>query len=149
MFRLRMSEHGPRTRSKRGRSSLTHFRGPRATTVAARGRFISRAISPGKHTHGNTFFKTSVHLYRTTKLQKEERNLGWISTTCSSCSQVAQIGSVTSVCKRETSAWNRCCHIRFRPRSYVEINKVCLRRQTVYSLVHKWKCVFYCSNYMC
>lgn len=50
MFRLRISEHGPRTRSKRGRSSLTHFRGPRATTVAARGRFISRAISPGTHT---------------------------------------------------------------------------------------------------
>ena len=46
MFRLRMSEHGPRTRSNLGRSSLTHFRGPRATTVAARGRFISRAISP-------------------------------------------------------------------------------------------------------
>lgn len=48
MLRLRMSEQGPRTRSKRGRSSLTHFRGPRATTVAARGRFISRAISPGE-----------------------------------------------------------------------------------------------------
>ena len=47
MLRLRMSEHGPRTRSNRGRSSLTHFSGPRATTVAARGRFISRAISPG------------------------------------------------------------------------------------------------------
>lgn len=46
MLRLRMSEQGPRTRSKRGRSSFTHFRGPRATTVAARGRFISRAISP-------------------------------------------------------------------------------------------------------
>lgn len=49
MLRLRISEHGPRTRSKRGRSSLTHFRGPRATTVAARGRFISRAISPATH----------------------------------------------------------------------------------------------------
>lgn len=50
MFRLRISEHGPRTRSNRGRSNLTHFKGPRATTVAARGRFISRAISPGKET---------------------------------------------------------------------------------------------------
>lgn len=51
MLRLSMSEQGPRTRSKRGRSSLTHFRGPRATTVAARGRFISRAISPGGRRH--------------------------------------------------------------------------------------------------
>lgn len=49
MLRLRMSEQGPSTRSKRGRSSLTHFRGPRATTVAARGRFISNAISPRIH----------------------------------------------------------------------------------------------------
>ncbi len=48
MLRLRMSEHGPKTRSKRGRSSLTHLSGPRATTVAARSRFISRAISPGE-----------------------------------------------------------------------------------------------------
>lgn len=46
MFRLRISEHGPRTRSNRGRSSFTHFNRPRATTVAARGRFINRAISP-------------------------------------------------------------------------------------------------------
>lgn len=48
MFLLRISEHGPRTRSKRGRSSLTHFKVPRETTVAARGRFISSAISPGQ-----------------------------------------------------------------------------------------------------
>lgn len=48
MLRLRMSEHGPSTRSKRGLSSLTHLSGPRATTVAARGRFISKAISPGE-----------------------------------------------------------------------------------------------------
>lgn len=48
MFLLRISEQGPSTRSKRGRSSFTHFRGPRATTVAARGRFNSRAISPGR-----------------------------------------------------------------------------------------------------
>lgn len=46
MFLFRMSEQGPRTRSKRGRSSFTHFSGPRATTVAARGLFISSAISP-------------------------------------------------------------------------------------------------------
>lgn len=46
MFLLRISEHGPSTRSKRGLSSFTHFRGPRATTVAALGRFNSRAISP-------------------------------------------------------------------------------------------------------
>lgn len=46
MFRLRISEHGPKTRSNRGRSSFTHFNGPRATTVAARGRFINSAISP-------------------------------------------------------------------------------------------------------
>ncbi|TNN74616.1 hypothetical protein EYF80_015163 [Liparis tanakae] len=49
-----MSEQGPRTRSKRGRSSFTHFRGPRATTVAARGRFISSAISPGDTPHNFT-----------------------------------------------------------------------------------------------
>lgn len=47
MFLLRISETGPNTRSKRGRSSLTHLRGPRATTVAARGRLSSSAISPG------------------------------------------------------------------------------------------------------
>ena len=47
MFLLRISEQGPSTRSKRGRSSFTHLRGPRATTVAARGRFSSSAISPG------------------------------------------------------------------------------------------------------
>lgn len=46
MFLFRISEHGPSTRSKRGLSSFTHFRGPRATTVAALGRFSSRAISP-------------------------------------------------------------------------------------------------------
>lgn len=46
MFLLRISEQGPSTRSNRGRSSFTHFKRPRATTVAARGRFISRAISP-------------------------------------------------------------------------------------------------------
>lgn len=46
MFRLRMSEQGPRTRSNRALSSLTHLRGPRATTVAARGRSRMRAISP-------------------------------------------------------------------------------------------------------
>lgn len=47
MFLLRISEQGPSTRSKRGRSSFTHLRGPRATTVAARGRFRRSAISPG------------------------------------------------------------------------------------------------------
>ena len=47
MFLLRISEQGPSTRSKRGRSSFTHLSGPRATTVAARGRFSSSAISPG------------------------------------------------------------------------------------------------------
>lgn len=46
MFLLRISEHGPSTRSKRGLSSFTHLRGPRATTVAALGRFNNRAISP-------------------------------------------------------------------------------------------------------
>lgn len=46
MLRLRMSAHGPRTRSKRALSSLTHLRGPRATTVAALGLSSSRAISP-------------------------------------------------------------------------------------------------------
>lgn len=46
MFLLRISEHGPSTRSKRGLSSFTHLSGPRATTVAALGRFNSRAISP-------------------------------------------------------------------------------------------------------
>lgn len=50
MFLFRISEQGPSTRSKRGRSSLTHLRGPRATTVAARGRFSSSAISPGGET---------------------------------------------------------------------------------------------------
>lgn len=46
MFLFKISEHGPRTRSKRGRSSLTHFSGPRAITVAALGRFNNKAISP-------------------------------------------------------------------------------------------------------
>lgn len=46
MFRFRISTHGPSTRSKRALSSFTHLRGPAALTVAARGRFRSRAISP-------------------------------------------------------------------------------------------------------
>lgn len=46
MFLLRISEHGPSTRSKRILSSFTHLSGPRATTVAALGRFSSKAISP-------------------------------------------------------------------------------------------------------
>ena len=46
MLRFRMSAQGPITRSKRSRSSLTHLREPRAMTVAARGRFRTRAISP-------------------------------------------------------------------------------------------------------
>lgn len=46
MFRRNISPHGPNTRSKRWRSSLTHFNGPRATTVAALGRFKTSAISP-------------------------------------------------------------------------------------------------------
>ena len=46
MLRLRMSEHGPSTRSKRVRSILTHFSKPRATTVAALGRSSNSAISP-------------------------------------------------------------------------------------------------------
>lgn len=46
MFLLRMSWQGPSTRSKRARSSLTHFRVDLAVTVAARGLFNSRAISP-------------------------------------------------------------------------------------------------------
>ena len=46
IFLFKMSEQGPSTRSKRPLSSLTHFRTPLATTVAARGRSRSRAISP-------------------------------------------------------------------------------------------------------
>lgn len=46
MFRFRISEHGPSTRSNLARSNFTHLRGPRATTVAARGRSRRRAISP-------------------------------------------------------------------------------------------------------
>lgn len=59
MFLLRISEQGPSTRSKRGRSSFTHLSGPRATTVAALGRFSSRAISPagrrGREKRGQGF----------------------------------------------------------------------------------------------
>lgn len=46
MFRFRISTHGPSTRSKRALSNFTHLRWPTALTVAARGRFRSRAISP-------------------------------------------------------------------------------------------------------
>ena len=46
IFRLRMSMHGPNTLSNRCLSSLTHLRVPFARTVAARGRFRTRAISP-------------------------------------------------------------------------------------------------------
>ena len=52
MFRFSMSEHGPRTRSKRARSILTHFRGPESGatfTVAALGLSSSSAISPRPH----------------------------------------------------------------------------------------------------
>lgn len=54
IFLLRISEHGPSTRSKRGLSSFTHLSGPRATTVAALGRFNSRAISPGEEGEGKS-----------------------------------------------------------------------------------------------
>uniref|UniRef100_A0A915IK75 Nuclear pore complex NUP2/50/61 domain-containing protein n=1 Tax=Romanomermis culicivorax TaxID=13658 RepID=A0A915IK75_ROMCU len=43
---IRISEHGPITRSKRARSILMHFNGVFATTVAALGRSRSNAISP-------------------------------------------------------------------------------------------------------
>lgn len=46
IFRRRMSQHGPSTRSNLSRSILTHLSTPLATTVAARGRFSRRAISP-------------------------------------------------------------------------------------------------------
>ena len=46
MLRLRISAQRPKTRSKRARSNLTHFKGARAITVAARGRSKSNAISP-------------------------------------------------------------------------------------------------------
>lgn len=48
MFLLRISEHGPRTRSNLARSSFTHFKTPRATTVAALGLSRIKAISPVK-----------------------------------------------------------------------------------------------------
>jgi len=54
MLRLRMSEQGPSTRSKRARSILTHFSGPSSGatfTVAARGLSSNSAISP---THTDT-----------------------------------------------------------------------------------------------
>ena len=53
-FRLRISEIGPRTRSNRLRSILTHFNGPFALTVAARGRSNNKAISP-KYSDGPNF----------------------------------------------------------------------------------------------
>lgn len=46
MFRFKISWQGPSTRSKRARSSFTHLRVHLAFTVAARGLFRSRAISP-------------------------------------------------------------------------------------------------------
>lgn len=46
MLRFKISEHGPMTRSNRLRSSFTQRRVPWATTVAARGRSSSKAISP-------------------------------------------------------------------------------------------------------
>ena len=46
IFRRSMSQHGPRTRSNLSRSIFTHLSTPLATTVAARGRFSRRAISP-------------------------------------------------------------------------------------------------------
>lgn len=60
MFLLRISEHGPSTRSKRGLSSFTHLSGPRATTVAALGRFNSRAISPGGEGEAASWLSLSV-----------------------------------------------------------------------------------------
>lgn len=65
MFLLRISEQGPSTRSKRGLSSFTHLSGPRATTVAALGRFNSRAISPGGGRGGVN--KCSVFSWEVTK----------------------------------------------------------------------------------
>lgn len=46
IFRFNISTHGPITRSKRARSSLTQRSEPRAFTVAALGLFNNNAISP-------------------------------------------------------------------------------------------------------
>ena len=46
IFRFKISTHGPITRSKRARSSLTQRSEPRALTVAALGLFSNKAISP-------------------------------------------------------------------------------------------------------
>lgn len=64
MFLLRISEHGPSTRSKRGLSSFTHLSGPRATTVAALGRFSSRAISPGRGGGGGRRREGNQHVFQ-------------------------------------------------------------------------------------
>lgn len=46
MLRFKISAHGPKTRSNLALSSFTHFKGPRATTVAALGLSNNNAISP-------------------------------------------------------------------------------------------------------
>ncbi len=46
MFLFKISETGPKTRSNRCLSNLTHLSGPLATTVAALGLSSSKAISP-------------------------------------------------------------------------------------------------------
>lgn len=68
MLRFRMSAQRPKTRSNRALSSLTHFSGPRAITVAALGLSSSRAISPE-----NLYEKTSLFspLFRDTVMKFE------------------------------------------------------------------------------
>eukprot|EP00001_Collodictyon_triciliatum_P162329 28553_4 len=46
MFRFRISDIGPRSRRKVGPSSAAHLQVPTANTFAARGSFVSKAISP-------------------------------------------------------------------------------------------------------
>jgi len=61
MLRFRISAHGPKTRSNRARSSFTHFNGPLATTVAARGLSSSSAISPVTKKNSRRYFNSLLH----------------------------------------------------------------------------------------
>ena len=64
IFLFKMSEQGPKTRSNLARSSLTHFSGPRDTTVAALGRSSSKAISPAEKPSKSKYLSNIV-LYLT------------------------------------------------------------------------------------
>lgn len=90
-MRLRISAQGPNNLSNRALSNLTHFNGPLATTVAARGRSNSKAISPkywdGPKRPTSVWGSSSDRLWKTTAVPDsiiKKSSPGWPCSTITS-----------------------------------------------------------------